>query len=232
AVADPRLGLVGQLLPAVADIDAEALEAEEHGSRVLHVDVNIGRGESQRRGEVAKPLVVELEHGSVVAVLEGEHGAVPPEMVLQVVAAFPVGSERRKPLDAFAAAALHLHHVSDGVRGPEIARVDLDRAAAGWLGAEIIPGFLQREATAGEYRYIARGAFRPSRHHAFDRSDHVLRAPQPEIDEMRETEGDHIMRMDGEDRLPRGDGAIELAFAPGGQRGDVAALARGDAAGQ
>ena len=28
AVADPRLGLVGQFLPATADIDAEALEAE------------------------------------------------------------------------------------------------------------------------------------------------------------------------------------------------------------
>ena len=30
AVADPRLGLVGEFLPAVADIDPEALEPEQH----------------------------------------------------------------------------------------------------------------------------------------------------------------------------------------------------------
>ena len=35
-----------------------------------------------------------------------------------------------------------------------------------------------------------------------------------------------IVRMGAQDRLPRGDGTIELAFGPRGQRGDVAALAR------
>ena len=152
AVADPRLGLVGQFLPAVADIDAEALEAEEHGRRVLHVDVDIRRGDRERRGEVAEAGIVEFERAGIVAVLELEQGAVPPEMVLQVVAALPVGRERGQPLDAFAAAALHLHHVGDGVRGPEIAGVELDGAAPEWLGGEIVPGLLVGEAVAGEYR--------------------------------------------------------------------------------
>jgi hypothetical protein len=34
-IADPRFGLVGQFLPAVAYIDAKALEAEQHGRCIL-----------------------------------------------------------------------------------------------------------------------------------------------------------------------------------------------------
>ncbi len=49
---------------------------------------------------------------------------------------------------------------------------------------------------------------------------------------MRETEGDHVVRMGAQDRLPRGDGAIELAVGPRGQRGDVVALARCGAGGK
>ena len=168
----------------------------------------------------------------MVAVLELEQRAVPPEMVLQVVAALPVGRERGEPLDAFAAAALHLDHMGDGVRGPEIAGVELDGAASVGLGGEIVSGLLLGEAAAGEYRRIARDVLRPGRDHALDRGDHVLRAAEPEIDEMGETEGDRIMRMRAQDRLPQGDGAIELAVGPGGQRGDVAALARRGAGGK
>ena len=49
---------------------------------------------------------------------------------------------------------------------------------------------------------------------------------------MGETEGDHIMRMGAQDRLPRGDGTIELAIGPGGQGGDMVALARRGAGGK
>jgi hypothetical protein len=49
---------------------------------------------------------------------------------------------------------------------------------------------------------------------------------------MGETEGDRIMRMRAQDRLPQGDGTIELAVGPRGQGGDVAALARGRAGGK
>ncbi len=232
AIADPCLGLVRQFLPTIADIDTEALEAEEHGRCVLHVDVDIRRGDCERRGEVAEARVVEFEHVGVAALLELEQGDVPPEMVLQVVAALPVGRERGEPLDAFAAAALTLHHVGDGVRGPEIAGVELDRAATGRLGAEIVAGLLVGEAAAGEDRYVARDVLRPGRDHALDGSDHVLRSAEPEIDEMGETEGNHIVRIVTQDRLPRGDGAIELALGPGGHGSDVAALARRGAGGK
>src|SRR5262249_25681216 len=204
--------------PTVADIDAEALEAEKGGRRVLHVDVDVRRGDRERRGEVAEASIVEFEHAGIVAVLELEQGAVPPEMVLQVVAAFPVRRERGEPLDAFAAAALHLHHMGDGMRGPEIAGLERDGAAPGWLGGEIVPGFLVREGMAGEYRCIARDVLRPGRDHALDGANHVLRAAEPEIGEMGETESDHIERMGAQNRFPQDNGTIELAFGPGGQR--------------
>ncbi len=168
----------------------------------------------------------------MVAVLEPEQSAVPPQMVLQVVAALPIGRERGEPLDAFAAPALHLQHMGDGVRGPEIAGVELDGAAPGWLGGEIVPGLLLGEAAAGEDRCVACDVLRPIRHHPLDGADHVLRAAEPEIDEMGETEGDYVVRMDAQNRLPQGDRTIELAFGPSGQRGDVAALARGGFGGE
>ena len=174
AVADPRLGLVGQFLPPVADIDAEALESKEDRCRVLHVDVDIRRGDGERRGEVAEARVVKLEHRGMVAVLQLEERAVPPEMMFEVVSALPVGRERREPLNAFAAAALRLQHMGDRVRGPEIARVDLDGPATVGLGREVIPGLLMGEGAAGEDRRIARGVFRPRRNHTLDRADHVL----------------------------------------------------------
>ena len=68
--------------------------------------------------------------------------------------------------------------------------------------------------------------------HALDGGDHVLRAAEPEIDEMGETERDRIMRMLAQDCFPQPDGAIEFALGPGVQRGDVAALARGGAGGK
>ncbi len=115
--------------------------------------------------------------------------------------------------------------MGDRVRSPEIAGVDLDGPATRGLGGEVVPGLLMGEAAAGEYRRIARDVLRPRRNHALDRADHVLRAAEPEIDEVGETERDGIVRMRAQDRLPRGDGAIEIAIGPGSQRSDMVALA-------
>lgn len=41
AVANPGLGLVGQLDLTAVDVDAAQLEAEQHRRRVLHVDVEV-----------------------------------------------------------------------------------------------------------------------------------------------------------------------------------------------
>src|SRR5215831_15328155 len=153
-------------------------------------------------------------------------------MVLQVVAALPVRCERREPLNALAAAALHLEHMGHRVRGPEIAGVELDGAAPGWFGGAIVAGLLMGEAMAGEYRCIAWNVLRPGRDHALDRAHHVLRTAEPEVGEMGETEGDHVERIGAQDRLPQGDGPIELTLGPSGQGGDVVALARSGSGGK
>ena len=116
--------------------------------------------------------------------------------------------------------------MSDRVRGPEIAGVDLDGAPTVRLGDGKVAGLLIGERAAGEYRCIARDVLRPRRHHTLDGIDHVLWAAEPEVDEVRETEGNDIVRIGAQDRLPHGDRTIELALAPGSQRGDVTALAR------
>ena len=145
--------------------------------------------------------------------------------MLQVVAALPAGRKRGEPFDAFAAAPLHLHHMGDGMCSPEIAGIELDGAPPARLGSEIVARLFQREATAGEDRRIARRLLRPGRHHALDGGDHVLRAAEPEVDEVCETERDDIVWMGAQDRFPHGDGPVEVAFGPCGQGGDVTALA-------
>ena len=117
------------------------------------------------------------------------------------------------------------------VRGPEIAGIEFDGAPPGGLGSAIVAGFLMGEAMAREYRRVAWNVVRPSREHALDRAHHVVRTAEPEVDEMGETEGDHVERIGAQNRFPQGDGAIELAVGPGGQGCDVIALARRSAGG-
>src|SRR4051812_32490048 len=149
-VTDPSLRLVSQFLPAVSDIDAEALEAEEHRGRVLHVDVDIRRGDRERRAEVPEPSIVEFEYCVIITALHPEKSAVP-----QVLATLPVGGKRSEPLDAFATPALHFHYVGDGVRAPEIAGVQLDRAASAGFGGDIVADLFVSEGLAGQHRRVA-----------------------------------------------------------------------------
>ena len=90
AVADARLGLVGQFLPARTDVHTQPLQAKQHGRGVLHVDVHVGRGHGQGCSQVAKARVVQIQRRRRITVLQLEQRTVPPQMVLQVVAAFPV----------------------------------------------------------------------------------------------------------------------------------------------
>ena len=46
---------------------------------------------------------------------------------------------------------------------------------------------------------------------------------------MGQAEGHHIQRMVAQDGFPEAEGAVEFALGPGGQRGNVAALACGGA---
>ena len=202
AIADARLGLVGDLVPARADIDAEPFEAEQHRGGVLHVDIEVGLRLRQRAGEIAEALVVELEHRVEFPALEMEQRAVPPQMMQQVVAALPVPLQFVEPRDAFGVAALHLHDVRDRMRAPDVARIDRDGGSAGWLRGRVVAALLKREAMTGQDRAVARKIAAPFRLHPLDRGAHLARPSEPEIVEMREPKRQHVERMIAQDLLP------------------------------
>src|SRR3954451_11067377 len=125
AIADPLFGLVGNLDPAIAHIDALPLKAEQHRCRILHIDIKIGHRQSERRIEVAKPPIVKLKNRLEFALLQMEHRAMPPNMMDQIAAPSKVSLVLFKQIDAFGLTALHFHDVSNGVYTPEVCRVDL-----------------------------------------------------------------------------------------------------------
>src|SRR6185369_15078180 len=136
--------------PAVAYIDAEQFEPEQHRSCILHVDIEVGLHLSQRRSEIAEALVIKREHSIELAALQMKQRAVPPQMMQEIVAAVPVPLQFVEPRDAFGVPALHLHDVGNRVRTPDVAGIDLDRATAGRLGNGVVAALLMREAMAGE----------------------------------------------------------------------------------
>ena len=148
-------------------------------------------------------------------------------MVLQVVATLPVGGQTGEPLDALAAAALHLQHMRHGMGGPEVTGGQLDGASPVRLGSQIVAALLLGETAAGQHGGIAGHGRRPMRQHALDGGGHVVRPAEPEIDEMAQPDGQHVMRVGAQYRLPRRQRRVELAIDPGLQRGHVQLLARG-----
>src|SRR5262245_27266507 len=102
--------------------------------------------------------------------------AMPPQVMLQLVGAFPMAYEPLQPQDAVALAPLHLHDVRDRVRRPQVGGIDLDGFAAGCLRGGIIAALLERERAAAEERPVAGQLAAPFRRDALDGSEHLARA--------------------------------------------------------
>ena len=49
AITDPRFGLVRNLDPSIAHVDALALQSKQHRCSILHIDIQIGQRLSERR---------------------------------------------------------------------------------------------------------------------------------------------------------------------------------------
>ena len=154
-------------------------------------------------------------------------------MMLQVVAALPVGRERGEPLDAFAAAPLHLQDVRNRMRGPQVAGVELYGAASRRLGGEVVADLLLREAAAREYRPNSPGC--PPTNAGITRSTEATMScglPSQKLTKCARRNATTSCGCVAQNRLPRREGAIELAVGPCGQGGNVAALARRGARGE
>src|SRR5690606_23789735 len=66
------------------------------------------------------------------------------------------------PCDTLAMAALHLEDVRDGMSGPDVVGIELDRTPARRLGGGVVAGLLQAEGAAAEHIAIARHTLIPA----------------------------------------------------------------------
>src|SRR5688572_19281870 len=227
AIADPRLGEVRDLAPAIADVDPVALEAKEHRRRILDIDVEVRHLRDEGRREVAEAPVVKIEHRFELAPLEVEHRPVPPQVVHEVVDLRPVRLEAGEPRYALLLPALHLEDVRHRVRAPAVGGIELDGAPAGALGGGVLAAFLQAEREARKHDRIGAESLGPACRDALDRGAHVLAPAEPEVVEVRKAQREDIGRMRGEDLLPQLERALQVAGAPCAERLDVGFFSTG-----
>src|SRR6185437_4537343 len=145
---------LGKLRPTRADGDAELLEAPKQRHRVADIEILVGRFG-------ADFAIVEIEHAVVLRELEMIEAAVPADVENEIVQLAPFAIEPVDPGDALALAVLHLEDMGDGMRRPDIGRVDRDGTPPGALGGDVVAGFLQAEGVGAEDEAVARHALVP-----------------------------------------------------------------------
>jgi len=107
-----------QISPAIADIDAEGVEAPEEGGQVGQVD-------RQRAQRIQDRPIVQRQRRVILAKFDVEQRFVPPDMHLgQVVRRRPQLLARGHPAQTVFRTAGHLHDVRDGVVRPEAVRFE------------------------------------------------------------------------------------------------------------
>src|SRR5262245_21472075 len=142
AIADSIYGLVRDLDPAISNGNALPFQAEEHRRCILNVDVEIRLRLGQRRGEVTEASVVEIKYRIKLASLHMEQGAMPPEMMHDIVGTRPMALQPLEEGDPFAVSALHLQDMGDRMGSPEVRRVDFHGGSAGLLRRGIVTALL------------------------------------------------------------------------------------------
>ncbi len=118
-----RLPGVRHRLPAVADVDAAQVQPPQHRGGVDHF-------EDHARLRAVDRTVEQLEHLVDLAEIEMIERDVPPVVDREEAVARPAVGVGRHPGDALLLAALHLHHMRDGVLRPGVAALERDRGAA------------------------------------------------------------------------------------------------------
>ena len=109
-----------------------------------------------------------------------------PEVVeCEAVVGRPVVLARGEQIDAFVDAPLHLHHVRDGVHGPAVLRLDVERAARGRLGLGVLVHLLEPEGVHAEHVGVSGRGGVPVRQHARHAVAQVERVAAVEVHEVR-----------------------------------------------
>ena len=130
------------------------------------------------------------------------------------------------PGDALALPALHLHHMGDRVLGPAVARLELDRAAAGGFRAGVVAGLLQPEGVHAEHGMVAGHRRVPGRQGAGDAVAQHAAVAGEIVDLVAGLQRQRVARMVDRDVLQRLARGVPAAGGEMAERGDVGRLAR------
>ena len=111
--------------------------------------------------------------------------------------------------------ALHLQHMGDGVRAPEVARIELDRGAAGASARRVVAALLVRRSSGrtASCRSPAGRALQCGNTRSTEARIAPAR-PSQKLLKCVQAEGQHVVRMLGEDLLPDAERAVEVAVDP------------------
>ena len=219
-VVDPALSLGGELLPAIADIDAGMVEPGQQRGAIGNVAVVVSRLRTDL-------LVIEPQHLGILAAFQPEQRKMPEDVKPQIVGvrdAAPVA----EPGDPLAGPAGHLQHMRDGVAPPGVAGAEGDGAPAGALGFGVEAALFQRKGVAavdvaGEGVVLAE-----ARREALQGGEHLLLVAQYEAQTVRELEREHVVRVGKQDGFQPFGGAARRVVEPERESLDHHRLAPGD----
>jgi hypothetical protein len=220
-VSDAPLRLVRELYPSMSNINSLPLEAEQHGCRILNIDVLVRHGQGKRRGKVAEPMVIQFENLIKFSALQVKHRTMPPDVMDQMHAIAPVCLQVLDERDPFAPSTLHFHHVDDGVRRPEILRIYVQGSSTGHLREFIVAAFLVGECSASQDGAVARQVRGPMRKHPLGGAEHILWAAKSEVGGVRKPKSHDIQRVFSQYVFPDGERPIQVPDDPGLEGTDV-----------
>ena len=108
---------------------------------------------------------------------------------------------------------------------PGVARLEVERAAAGVLGAVVVVHLLEAEGVHAEHVAVARNVAVPVRQDARDAVAQHHRLAEEEVALMPELQGQQVARIVDQHGAVEVSGALQVALEPGAQRLHVPALA-------
>ncbi len=138
----------------------------------------------------------------------------------------PARRGRGHELGTFRRAALHLHHMRDGMRGPAIPRVARHGLPPRRFGPRVVAAFLQPEGMHAEQEAVAGHVGGPARQDARDAVAQHLALAEEEIPELGELHREQVGRMLDRDAAPGLGGGLQFAIGPLPRAGDVGAFPR------
>ncbi len=177
--------------------------------------------------EIADLAVVAFQHRIELAELQLHQGAVPPQVMDQLVAERPVAGLARQPIAPLARPAFHLQHMRLDVMREIVGAVLCDRLVDGALGARGVPGLLMGKGPDRPEQVVARQFGGPARRQAIGLLQDLRGVAVTEPARVADAHGEQIDRVGIEELAPDRERTVERAAGPGRERSDVLPLAIG-----